>query len=112
MNIKIGNKKIIKIIFNVKIDGIFTNDIIFHINTYDKNGDIISLIIGKKYRKKQYDRSYSYIIEVKDKDLNEIVQVDKLYNEITINYLTVEFEEKFLSIDSNSYKSAIANFIN
>jgi hypothetical protein len=54
---------------------------------YDKNGDIISLIIGKKYRKKQYDGSYSYIIEVKDKDLNEIVQLDKLYNEITINYI-------------------------
>ena len=112
MNIKIGDKKIIKIIFNVKIDAFFSNDIIFHINTYDKNGNVISIIIGQKYRKKQYDGSYTYTIEVKDKDLNEIFQVDKSHNEITFIYLTVEFEEKFLSIDNNSYKSAIANFIN
>ena len=113
MNINIGNKKIIKIIFNIKINEILTKDIIIHINTCDKNGYIISYIVGQNYGKKQYDGSYTFTLEVKDKDLNEVVQVDKLYNDIdiTINYLTVIFEEQFLSIDKNSYKSAISNFI-
>ena len=113
MNINIGNKKIIKIIFNIKINEILPKDIIIHINTCDKNGYIISYIVGKNYGKKQYDGSYTFTLEVKDKDLNEVIQVDKLNNDIdiTINYLTVIFEEQFLSIDKNSYKSAISNFI-
>ena len=114
ISIKIGEKKPIKIIFNVNINNSDNSDSIFDIISYNSTRYITLFSINRKYRKKEYDGTYTFSINVSDKDLNEYIEVDRAFgeaNSIVFNYLTVEFQEKFLSIDNKAYKLAISNFI-
>ena len=114
ISIKIGKKKPMKIIFNINIYSSDNSDSIFDIISYNSQKDIFIFSINGKYRKKEYDGTYTFTVVVNDKDLNEYIEIDRASGEaksVNFNYLTVEFQENFLSIDSKSYKLAISNCI-
>ena len=114
ISIKIGERKAIKIIFNVKIISFDNYKTEFDIISYNSERDIILFSINGKYGKKQYDGTYTFVVNVNDKDFNEYIEVDRAsgnVNSVHFNYLTVEFQEKFLSIDNKEYKLEISNYI-
>ena len=109
--LRIGEKKPKKIIFNVNINKINFSDVQFKLFSFNIENEII---INRKYSKKEYDGTYTFTVDVSDTNLNEYIEIDKSSenaNSISFNYLTVEFQEEFLSIDKKSYKSDILNYI-
>ena len=64
--------------------------------------------------KKQYDGTTIFTIDVSNNDLKDIIQVEIFWGHefISINNLTVEFEENFLYFDYKSYKSKVLENIN
>jgi len=107
INIKIGKKKVIKIIFNAEI---LTNQLWsvgFGITSLDKKGDRLAFKVSGSGGKRQYDGSYSFIFDVSNIDINEIVDIQKWWghNETIINYLTVEFNQSYTVFNYYSYKS-------
>jgi len=112
--IKIGKKKALKIILNMRLTGILFIDCDISIFTYDDNTGIIVDIDSKKTSgKKQYDGTYVLSIDISEIKCYDYILVTKSYGYqyITLNNLTVEFEESFQSIDYKSYKTAISNYI-
>jgi hypothetical protein len=109
INIKIGKKKVLKVIFNVKM---LTNQLWtvgFGISSLDKSGAGFGIKIKGDDGKRQYDGSYTYTFDVSNRDINEIVEIQKWWgnNETIINYLTVEFNQSYTIFNYNSYKSDI-----
>ena len=107
INIKIGKKKVIKIIFNAEI---LTNQLWsvgFGIASLDKKGNRLAFKVSGSGGKRQYDGSYSFIFDVSNIDINEIVDIQKWWghNETIINYLTVEFNQSYTVFNYYSYKS-------
>ena len=114
IQLKIGLRKALKIILNVRLTGILFIDVGFIINSYDAFGRSIIISFGKSNGKKQYDGTYIFTIDVSKIKCYEYLQVIKSYGHqlINLNNLTVEFEDIFQSIDYKSYKAVISNFIN
>ena len=112
--LKIGNKKTNKIIFNVKISGKRFEQNDFFVYCFDYNHEYLKIEIKKENGKKQYDGTYIFTIDIKNKDCHDFIQIEKDYlNNYTIfNNLTVVFEEKFRKFDYIRYKSDIKNIIN
>jgi hypothetical protein len=110
---KIGERKALKIILNVRLTGILFIDYDFLIFSFDSFGRIFEINFEKSHGKKQYDGTYVYTIDVTKIKLYEYLQVTKYYGEqfFTLNNLTVEFEESFQSIDDKSFKNAISNLV-
>ena len=113
MQLKIGNRKALKIILNVRLTGILFIDLDFTIYTYDMFGKYYGINFEKSDGKKQYDGTYIFTIDVSKIKCYEYIVVTKSngIQYITLNNLTVEFEESFQSIDYKSYKAAISNYI-
>ena len=111
MAINIGNKKVLKVIFNVFINTSNYSNIIFAISGNDKYGSWTSNEYTLGEAKKEYDGSYTFTIDLKDKDYYDFVQTDvQAGNEyITFNYFTAEFNETEMSINYDAYKSALIN---
>ena len=112
MYVKIGNKKPLKAIFNCKFHRTFEYDIFFLL-TYDKNGEFSPIDITESQKKKEYDGTYTYTVNISNIDCNNYVELEKLemFNSITFNNLTIEFEEQFLYFDYKYYKKAISSYI-
>ena len=109
--ISIKRLKITKIIFNAKIT---TNNLWnfgFGISSSDKYGAWAGESVNGFVGVKEYDGTYTYVIDVRDKDYNNDIQIQKWWgNEyITINYLTVEFEGHHYAFDYKEYKNALLN---
>ena len=107
--ISIKRLKITTIIFNAKIS---TNNLWgfgFGISTSNKYGFRVGEMVNGFAGVKEYDGSYTYVIDVRDKDYNNEVQIQKWWGHefITINYLTVEFEESHYAFDYKGYKDAL-----
>ena len=112
LNINIGEKKVLKISFNVKTNLSSLNNIIFVIASFDKKGDYFMIIIEGKSGKKQYDGTHTFTVDVSNKNCNYRIMLIKNSNEfIVYNYLSVEYEESFLTIDFKKYKEDILNYI-
>jgi len=113
IEIKIGARKALKIIINARITGTLFIDANFRIYSYDSLGNSFQIKFGKSDGKKQYDGTHIFSIDVSNiKCYNYIqVSIDEILNHITLNNLTVEFEESFQSIDYKSYKSSISKYI-
>ena len=111
MYIKISHKKPLKAIFNIKYDENYFDYIYF--DTYDKNGVPYIIDLKKSKKKKEYDGSYTFTIDLSEEDCNNYIVLEKLsaFNLITFNYLTIEFNETFFFFDYKHYKDAISNFI-
>jgi hypothetical protein len=114
IQLRIGTRKALKIILNVRLTGILFFDLEFIIYSYDAFGKSFKIKFGKSNGKKQYDGNYLFTIDVSKIECYEYIQVTKSYGNqfISLNNLTVEFEELFQSIDYKSYKAAISPFIN
>ena len=106
INIKIGKKKVLKVIFNVKILTNLLWSVGFGICSLDKSGNLFGIKILGDSGKRQYDGSYTYTFDVGNRDINEIVEIQKWWgsNETIINYLTVEFNQSYTVFNYYSYK--------
>jgi len=111
--IKIGSRKALKIILNMRLTGILFIDCDISIFTYDITGIAFDIDSKKSVGKKQYDGTYVLTIDISEIKCYDYIMVTKFYGDqyITMNNLTVEFEESFESIDYKSYKTAISNYI-
>ena len=114
LQINFENKKVLKIIINARINGVLFVDLDFEVYTYDKFGYPIQINFGKENSKKQYDGTQIFTIDVSKIDCNNLVEVAIIWGmeNITLNNLTLEYEESFLSIDYKSFKNAISKYIN
>jgi len=112
-NLKIGARKALKIILNARLTGTLFIDLEFTIYSYDASRNSFKIKYEKSNRKKQYDGTYIFTIDVSKIECYEYIMVSKSYGNrfITLNNLTVEFEDTFQSIDYKSYKAAISNYI-
>ena len=113
LQINFENKKVLKIIINARLNGVLFVDLDFKVYTYDKFGYPIEINFGKENSKKQYDGTQIFTIDVSKIDCNNLVEVAIIWGmeNITLNNLTLEYEESFLSIDYKSFKNAISNYI-
>ena len=113
IEIKIGDRKALKIIINVRITGTLFIDANFNIFSYDSLGNVFYINFGKSDGKKQYDGTHVFTIDVSKIKCYNYIQVseDAILNHISLNNLTVEFEESFQSIDYKSFKSSISKYI-
>ena len=113
IELKIGNRKELKIILNVRITGTLFINANFNINSYDSNGNSFQIKFEKSDGKMQYDGTHIFSIDIsKIKCYNYIiVSKDPKLNQIKLNNLTVEFEESFQSIDYKAFKASISNYI-
>jgi len=106
-------RKVSKILINVYLTGALFTDFGLAIYTNDKNGYDSIISCGKDNAKKQYDGTYILEIDVSKLDCYDYVEVvvTKGVKDITLNNITLEFEESFLAIDGKSFKDAISNYI-
>ena len=113
LQLKIGSRKALKIILNVRLTGTLFIDLEFTITSYDVFRKSFTIKYEKSNGKKQYDGTYIFTIDVSKIECYEYIIVSKSYGNqfITLNNLTVEFEDNFQSIDYKSYKAAISNYI-
>ena len=112
-NINIGRIKVIRVIFNAYIIGDSPSNVGFGLATSDKNGAWSGDPIWGGIGKKDKENTYTFTIDVREKDYNNYIQLQKWWgNEhITINYLTIELEESVISIDYKPYKNAISSVL-
>ena len=113
MFISIENRKVLKIFINVKLTGTLFVDLELSVSTYDKNGEEVQIYYGKNNVKKQYDGTQIITIDVSRIECYYLVEVsiEKGMKYITLNNMTLEYEESFPSIDYKSFKNAISNYI-
>ena len=111
--IKIGNQKVLKILINAKITGVLFVDFELSIYTSNKIGYDSKIKCGKENAKKQYDGTYLIEIDVSKRDCYDYIEATVIWGmkHITLNNLTVEFEESYKSIDYKSFKNAISHFL-
>ena len=107
----IGKKKVLKVIFNAKIKSSPLSKIVFGIASNNKEGQWTGESIQQKEGKKEFDGSYTFTIDVSEKDFNDFVeaQIWDGNEYASFNHLTVEFKEDDISINFNDFKSAILN---
>jgi len=107
------NKKVLKIIINARITGVLFVDFDLNVNTYDKDGKSKIIDFGKENSKKQYDGTFIFTIDTSKIECYDTIDVvvSRGQQYITLNNLTLEYKESFLSIDSISFKNAISNYI-
>ena len=111
--IKIGNRKALKIILNVRLTATILIDLDFSIYSYDAFGRSFGIKFEKSSWKKQYDGNHIFTIDISKIKCYEYIIVSKSKGGqyVTLNNLSVEFEESFQSIDYKSYKNAISNYV-
>ena len=107
------NKKVLKIIINARITGVLFVDFDIEVNTYDQNNNVKKINFGKENLKRQYDGTYFFTIDTRKIECYSLVEVVATRGPkyITLNNITLEYEESFLSIDYKSYKNDISTYI-
>ena len=111
MIIYFGKKKVLKVIFNVFINTSDYSNIKFAICSNDKYGIWIGDEFYFKDAKKEYDGSYTFTIDAKNREYYNFVQTDVWEGKefITFNYFTAEFNETEISINYETYKLDLIN---
>mgnify|MGYP002624260009 FL=1 len=110
IQINIGSKKVTKVIFNAKISSAVNIwDVGFGVASADSTGKWFGDPVGGAEGVKQTDGTYTFTVDVSQKDFNDYVQVQRWWgnDNITINYATVEFEGTAKRLDYNAYKAAL-----
>jgi len=111
--IDIENRKVLKIILNVRFTGVLFVDFDLIIYTYNKDGTVKEINFGLENSKRQYDGTHIFTIDVSKIECYNVIEaaITWGYEHITFNNLTVEYEENYQTIDYNSLKNAIYNYI-
>ena len=109
--INLGNKKVLKVKFNVFINTSNYSKIILALCGNDKYGAWKGEPFTLGDAKKQYDGSHTFTIDIKDKDYYDFIQTEVWDGKefITFNYFTAEFNETEISINYDAYKLALIN---
>ena len=103
--IDIKNNKPLLLIINILA---YSDDYDFSISSFDKNGDFFDIMFGKENRKRQYDGTIIYTINISKEDCNEGISIINWTEDIlTFNNVTINYNESFLSFDYSSYKEEI-----
>ena len=115
IHIDIGDRKVKTIILNIKImeTDLSESEISVSIYIYKKDRDWIEIECNKG-GKRQYDGSLTYTIDTTNMECYYYVEELSWWgNEyVTLNYLTVIYEEKYNFLDYRSYKSDVLKEIN
>ena len=113
MVINIENKNASRVMFNVLVNGIDYNSIAFGIVSTDKNGAWIGEGVSGSVGRKQDDGSYTYSIDIKGKDYNELIQIEKWWGGdfITFKHFTLMYDKEYVIFNYKEYKNAISNYI-
>jgi len=113
MSINIEEKKAIRAIFNILVIGIDYHSVGFGITSKDKNGGWIGEGIAGGESRKQDDVTYTFFIDIKDKDYNDYIQVVKWWGEdhTTIKYFTLVYDKEYVIFNYIDYKNDISNYI-
>ena len=110
LNINIGKQKVNRVIFNVKISE-NPSYVGFGIASNDNNENWVGEIVRGEIGKKQYDGTFSFEVDISNKDYNDFIEIQIWWGFeyiISVNYLTVEYKENRLCIDYKSYKKALS----
>ena len=108
---EIENKYVLKVIFNAQIPNYLLYSFNLALYSYDKNSELIIIKMGRKDGIRQYDGTFSFTINVEDKDCKEMIYLNNESNEVIINNLTVVFKETFLSFNYPGYQLDILDDI-
>ena len=113
MIINIENKKAIKAIVNILVEGIDYHSVGFGITSEDINKDWIGQGISGGEGRKQDDGTYTFFIDIKDRDYNNYIQIEKWWggDHITLKYFTLIYDKEYVIFNYIEYKNAIANYI-
>jgi len=113
IELKIGTRKALRIIINARITGTLFIDANLRIFSFDSFGNSFRIKFVKSDGKKQYDGTHIFSIDISKIKCYKYIQVsvDSILNHITLNNLTVEFEESFQSLDYKSFKTSISKYI-
>jgi hypothetical protein len=108
--LKIGKKKVKKVIFNVKISTSYY-EVNFGVQTNKKNSFYHNFMINGPEGKKNFDGSYTYIIDVSKRDFNDYVEVQKWWHSenSTFVYLTIEFNKEYTFFNYTEFKRVYNN---
>lgn len=71
MKIKIGRRKVLRAIYNIKITTTYSWSVGFGITGFVSNGNWISIKVSGENGKKEYDGTYTYNIDISYKDYND-----------------------------------------
>ena len=113
--LKISNRKPLKIVLNVKLIGKLFKDIAFSISCYDSSDVLRNIPFDKKNLKKEYDGTSTFTVDISNDNCFYYISVDKYYGKnenIIFNNLTVEFNDSFITFDYESYKIDLENYVN
>ena len=112
--LNLEKRKALKVLLNIKIKGYLGIDGSLFCMCGDSKNEWSEILIEKEDGKKQYDGTTLFNIDVSRFDCYNYIEVKIFFGEeyITLNNLTVEFEENFISLDYKSYKSAVLLDIN
>jgi hypothetical protein len=113
MVINIGKKKAKRVVFNVSVRRTEYYNVGFGIVSEDKNGNLVGeSVIGNEGRE-QDDGTITFFIDIKDKDYNKIIEVQKWWGQefTTFKYFSLIYEKEYVVLNYNEYKKAISNYI-
>ena len=112
LRIKIGSRKTMRAIFNVKLTTRYSSEVGFGIGGFDKNDNWIDIEVRGDKGKKQYDGSYSYDIDISFKGFNNFIELQKWWGHdyIILNTFSIEYEKTYTLFDFSSYKNEKSNY--
>ena len=105
-------RKVLKIFINARLTGVLFVDLEISVHTNDKNGEEIQINYGKDNDKKQYNGTHIITIDVSRIECYDFVKaiIERGMNYISLNNISLKFEESFLSIDYKSFKNTFSNY--
>ena len=112
ISIRMDKKRVLKVIFNVNILTNILGSVGFGISSLDKAGVGFGIKVSGSAWKRQYDGSYTFTFDANDRDINEIIEIQKWWgiNETNFNYLTVKFNQSYSIFNYDAYKSDLILF--
>jgi endoglucanase len=111
MRIKIGSRKTIRAIFNIKLTTKYPSEVGFGIGGFDKDENWIDIEVSGDEGKKQYDGSYTYDIDISYKGFNNFIELQKWWGHdyIIFNTFSIEYEKTYTLFDFSSYQNEKSN---